>query len=249
MRTLLPADLAYIEEALQSAATTVIEAYEDSPQPPVLRQSTPDLLHDSLVRLLALLRHMESGEPGPEAIFEARNIHTLGTHGIDTLADLGDWAFVLRQSQAYDSLRTLTFAMALWLTRNGAEISNLKAVVDALAFVANQVKAPAELERLFQATCEIMDAVDPTIAQDIVHSNPGRPWRILLLNQAIIATRSHQPVLMEKAFQTLTEALPEDAASFFREGMERMDALNYPPPVREVMAKYYQLWGPPKTLH
>ncbi len=249
MRTLPPADLAYIEETLQSAAAAVTEAYEDNPQPPALRQSTPDLLHDSLIRLLALLRHMESGEPGPDTIFEPRDIHALGIHGINTLAELGEWAFALRQSRAYDSLRALTFAMALWLTRNGAEISNLKAVVDALAFVANQVKAPVELERLFQATCEILDAVDPIIAQDIDHSSPGRPWRILLLNQAIIATRSHQPALMEKAFQTLTEALPEDAANFFREGMEQMEALNYPPPVREVMEKYYQLWGPPKTLH
>ena len=63
MRTLPPADLAYIEESLQSAVTAVTEAYEDSRQPPALPQSTPDLLHDSLVRLLLLLRHRQKLKP------------------------------------------------------------------------------------------------------------------------------------------------------------------------------------------
>ncbi len=249
MRTLPPADLAYIEESLQSAATAVIEAYEDSRQPPALPQSTPDLLHDSLVRLLVLLRHMESGEPEIDEDNEPRDIQPLATHGINALTDLAAWALALRQSKAYDTLRTATFSLVLWLVRNGAEIGNLRIMVDSLAFVANQIKTPVELERLFQACCEIIDAVDPAITQDLERSDPNRPWRILLLNQAIIATRSHQPALMEKAFRTLTEALPEDAANFFREGMEQMNALNYPHQVREVMEKYYQFWGPPKTLH
>jgi hypothetical protein len=54
---------------------------------------------------------------------------------------------------------------------------------------------------------------------------------------------------MEQAFESLIEHLPEDAPSFFREGMEQMNALDYPEQVRAVMARYYQRWCVPERLH
>jgi hypothetical protein len=72
---------------------------------------------------------------------------------------------------------------------------------------------------------------------------------VLLLNQSIIATRSHNPELMEQAFATLTGKLPEDAARFFSEGMQQMDALNYPEHVRKVMEKYHRQWTVNRALH
>ncbi len=246
MKQLPPADLSFLAERLDALGAELLEAFEEAGRAPVGRETAPEVLLDSVNRLLDLLRNLEADEAIQEHGFEARDINALGNHGLQSLQDLAAWAVELRQPGAYDQLRILSFSLSLWLARQGAELSRLQAVVDALAFVANLVRDPAEQERLYQAAVELMDAAPPLLAQDL---EPSRPWRMLILNQARIATRSHQPALMEKAFRILTEALPEDAANFFREGMEQIDALEYPPQVREVMEEYYQLWGPPKTLH
>ena len=49
--------------------------------------------------------------------------------------------------------------------------------------------------------------------------------------------------------EPLTRHLPEDAARFFTEGMQQMDALNYPAHVREVMQKYHRQWTLDRALH
>jgi hypothetical protein len=72
---------------------------------------------------------------------------------------------------------------------------------------------------------------------------------VLLLNRGIVATRSHNTRAMEEAFAVLTQHLPEGAARFFTEGMEQMDALNYPAHVREVMEKYHRQWTLNRSLH
>ena len=96
---------------------------------------------------------------------------------------------------------------------------------------------------------DALRATAPVIQQDIEKTNPGRPWRILHLNRAIVATRTHQPDLMDEAFGDLTRHLPEDAAGFFSQGMEQMELLNYPPHVRAVMDRYYRKWSVNRSLH
>lgn len=253
-----PPDPGFIEHSCRSAARAVAEAYADGhaavEAPPGLKDTTPVLLLEAMERLLDILHNLQpnrdSMNPGAGTnALEARDLHTLGDYGIRLLSDLAEWAHTLHLENPHRELRSALFSLALWIAQRGGELSALEAVVDTLAFLANGVRSPAELERLFLATSEIMESVSPTISQDLDRSNPGRPWRVLLLNRAIIATRSHQPALMEQAFATLVEMLPEDAPDFFREGMEQMDALDYPQPVRRVMEKYFQLWRTAKTLH
>jgi hypothetical protein len=260
--TIPPADLGFIEHSYRSAARAVVEAYADRnvpPEaPPGLGDTAPGLLVEAMERLLDILHNLQpdrdTADPGPganalEAQLEAQDIHALGDYGIRLLSDLAEWAHALRLADPYRELRNVLFSLALWIVQRDGELSTLEPVVDALAFLANNIRARAELERLFLAAGEIMESVSPAISQDLDRSNPGRPWRVLLQNRAIIATRSHQPALMEQAFATLVEMLPEDAPAFFREGMEQMEALDYPQPVRRVMEKYFQLWCTSKTLH
>ena len=256
--TFPPPDLGSIEHSYRSAAQAVAEAFGDSnasPEAPRgLGDTTPVLLVEAMERLLDILHSLQpdrdslSSGSGTNAL-DAQDIHALGDYGIRLLSDLAEWAHTLRLANPYRELRSALFSLALWIAQRGGELSTLEAVVDTLAFLANSVRAPAELERLFLAASEIMESVSPTISQDLDRSNPGRPWRVLLQNRAIIATRSHRPALMEQAFATLVEMLPEDAPDFFREGMEQMDALDYPQPVRRVMEKYFQLWCTSTTLH
>ncbi len=50
---------------------------------------------------------------------------------------------------------------------------------------------------------------------------------------------------LEQAFAQLLE----DATRFFSEGMQQMEALNYPPHVRKVMEKYHREWPVNRSLH
>jgi hypothetical protein len=54
---------------------------------------------------------------------------------------------------------------------------------------------------------------------------------------------------MVDAFESICEHLPDAAPDFFREGMGQMDALDYPPAVRQVMERYYQSWCAGQRLH
>jgi len=54
---------------------------------------------------------------------------------------------------------------------------------------------------------------------------------------------------METAFESVIEYLPEEAPTFFREGMEQMDALDYPPQVRDLMQRFYQRCCGRRVLH
>ena len=54
---------------------------------------------------------------------------------------------------------------------------------------------------------------------------------------------------METAFALLTRNLPEDASHFFSQGMQQMDALDYPSDVRKIMEKYHSDWPVNRPLH
>jgi hypothetical protein len=104
----------------------------------------------------------------------------------------------------------------------------------------------ADLCRVFR---DIIAAVSDDVRQDLEQTNPMRPWRILNLNYGIVATRSHNPELIEEAYASLIKNLPQDARQFFREGMQQMDIVGYPQEVREVVEKYDRMWGSDSTLH
>jgi hypothetical protein len=146
-------------------------------------------------------------------------------------------------------LQELLLRFALWVVRRGGELRRLEALVNALAAHANQTTDRRRLEELGRCIGELVEGVSPPIAQDLERTNPMRPWRILLLNFGIVATRSHQPLLMERAFEAITLHLPEEAARFFAEGMEQMRALDYPASVRELVERYFYVWGPGRTMH
>jgi hypothetical protein len=176
------------------------------------------------------------------------------------ITEIGEYALRLAENLAASpgcsgsqpqrlELAGLTIGLALWIARLGGRIDTLEPVVDAIALQANAIRDPHRLEVLCEQIHRIVPAVSPLISQDIEKINPGRPWRVLLLNQGIVATRSHNTRLMEQAFAELTRYLPDDAARFFSEGMQQMDALDYPEPVRQVMQKYHRQWTRDRSLH
>jgi hypothetical protein len=180
--------------------------------------------------------------------------------GSEDITELGEYAFKLQENLAtlvrqpaleeqQQAVAGLTVELALWVAAHGGRLDSIEALVDALALIANRTTDPRDLGELSAVMGRITGAVSPFIREDLEKMNPGRPWRVLLLNRGIVATRSHDPATMEEAFAVLIRHLPEDAPRFFAAGMQQMEALNYPAKVRAVMEKYHRQWTDNRTLH
>jgi len=255
-----PTELAYIKDAFATYCREVVEAYEErDPSSEEPSESTPEMLADAMHRLLDTWQCFENdrdnpclepfGEEAEKRSLSEREVLELGDYGLDLLQRLATIADRLGLREHSHKLESLAFPLALWLARNGGEIGKLEPVVNGLARLANSIRDQTQLEELWHLVSELVQAVSPAVSEDPERTNPQRPWRILLFNWAIVATRSHRPALMVLAFDALAESLPEDAPNFFREGMGQMDALDYPPHVRAVMEAYFETWSIKKTLH
>lgn len=249
-----PADLHYIAEAFTRCAQEVADTYEDVRNPAVPAQSTPNLLADAMLRLIDVLQRLDDAqiESGPDENSNSvskPDIDELGDYGLQLLARMSAVAAELNLESRSHEMETLTLPFGLWIARHGGELSTLEPIVNTFAALANSTSDQRQLEELCNLGNEIFDAVSPLITQDTDAANPYRPWRILLLNRAILATRSYRTELMESAFDAIIEFLPGDAAEFFRDGMEQMELLEYPSHVRHLMQRYFDLWCNRRALH
>jgi hypothetical protein len=249
-----PVDIHSIAEEIARLGEEVQGLAEDSRES---LEPQPGVLTDGLAALLDTLAEAEASTitgSGP-ALRRHSAVEPEGllTHGLDLLSRLAGLAARLGQPQLAQAIEGLSLPLACWLMRRGVELLHPEPVVNAAAALANNLREPDDLAALYALMSEVVEGVSPGETQDSEGDGQGtvanRPWRVLLLNRAIVATRSHRPSLMVEAFQAVCEHLPEDAPTFFREGMGQMEALNYPQPVRDVMDRYYGLWCAGQRLH
>ncbi len=241
--------LAPLPEAIRrfkSAASEIQTAYGRR-APAASDQINPSQLIEAMEQFLAVLSDLdrEEGETGP---ILNDDVNQLGDYGLSLLTDLAAWARQLELGDAYAEMQKVSLATADWIIRHQGRIRTLEPVVNALADMANRVTDPVLLEQMARFMGEIIRACDDFIRQDMEKANPGRPWRLLQLNRGIVATRSGNPALMAQVFDELAQALPEEAPGFFEQGMQQMEALNYPAQVREIMARFHTVWSRP-TVH
>jgi len=235
--------LAPLSEAIRrfkSAAAKIRASYERR-GPLASDQVTPLQLIEALEQFLAVVGNLdrEEGETGP---ILKDDVNQLGDYGLTLLTDLATWARQLGLDDTYLELQKVGLAMADWIIRHEGRIRTPEAIVNALADMANRMTDTGLLEQMARFMGDVVDACDDFIKQDMEKTNSGRPWRLLHLNRGIVATRSHNPALMVEVFDELVQALPEEAPRFFEQGMQQMEALNYPAHVREVMARYHAAW-------
>jgi hypothetical protein len=240
----VPAEIAYLYEAFREYADTLLSSWEGAAGTRL--SQNPKQLVDAMAQLAGVLRNLEAGEQPDEG---GRDVDTLCEYGLQLLNDLRDVARQLKLDDTAHSIENLCLPLAVWGARRGAEIRELESVVNAIAYFANRNQFPEVMQQLLAMANEVYEAVSPQVSEDRDKSQAMRPWRLLLLNRAIIATRTLQPTLMEPVFDNVVEHLPEDAARFFAEGMEQMDIIGYPPRVREIMTRYFQAFGTPRLLH
>ena len=145
-------------------------------------------------------------------------------------------------NQAKTDVEKVAVGIALWVVRHEGEIRALDTIVNGFAAQANSTSADDTLRALYSAMHVVLEHCAPSIKQDVDKTNPGRPWRALNFNVAIVATRTQDAQLMHEAFDTLSRNLPEDAPAFFEEGLRQSDKPVYGPIVKSLMQEYFTRW-------
>lgn len=166
-------------------------------------------------------------------------ISEIGCYGLELMQTLSDWADKLGLPEEKHQLNAIMVVVALWIARRGGQLSTLDTVVDTLATMANACYEPHVLAELSDVMGELIAAIPKQIRENNLAKDSGKPWRILNINRGIIATRTHDPQIMEPVFDQLVHNIPDDASMFFEQGMQQMEELDYPPHVREIMNRYY----------
>jgi hypothetical protein len=204
-------------------------------------------LRQAFEQLIEVMTRLDADATGGQA--DSADVTEIGEYALRLADNLGARLEALQPKRQHSDTSALVVNLALWIAGHAGQLDSLEPVVDALARHANAIREPRQLEALCAVFQRIIAAVAPLVREDLEKFNPGRPWRVLLLNQGIVATRSHNTALMERAFSLLTRHLPDDAPRFFSEGMQQMDALDYPEHVRKVMQKYHRQWNANRSLH
>jgi len=245
----LPVDIAYLYEVFLEQAERLLDHLQAQPAGSP-EQDDPQRLIGAMSDLCKLLREAEACQAGEstETACSPEELEALGNFGLQLLNDLSELAAKAELADCARELENLCLPLGVWIARHGVEIQQLAPVVNALAWHANQTRSPEDMQVLYGLATEIVEAVNPHLSE-VGTCGDLHPWRLLLINRAIVATRTHQPSLMEPAFTAVVEQLPEDAPRFFAEGMQQMDRVGYPEPVREVMRRFHALFSEKHTLH
>lgn len=247
-----PANLSWFADTFKQAAKQILQAWEDVGLDSPAEQPTVDVLCGAMDQLIDLLRKSEesgpdrlSGDPGAQP----PDISEMGDYGLNILEELALMAEDLGIEDQSMAWELLAIALARWIAYHGGELSSISALVNGLAFLANNTEETDALEEIYTVMGDFINATSPATQQQPGDEYDQNPWHLLLLNRGIIATRIMSPRLMDAAYSEIAQLIPEDAGSFFREGMEQMELVDYPPEVREVIERYFNDWPGKRVLH
>lgn len=230
----LDTSISHLSEAFAECRADFLDSQDEQENSDTGGKENPEVLMDAMSNLFDLLYIHETDKGS----LTSKELTELGDYGLDMLHRLAENTEALGFAN-HQNFETIAYPLALWLARHGAEISILYPVVSTLARMANRLTEPAQLEILFQQTGEIIEALSIRITQDLQQTEPGSPLSVLLINRAIIATRSLNLDFIEMSYQVVRDQLPELAHGFYAEAMEQMELLNYPPDVRDLVEDFY----------
>jgi hypothetical protein len=246
-----PCEPIAIRDALQHILDTLLErasANEDQGDMAPGQTALPTLATALVDALDALARRIHAAAVAASQPVEP-DLEKVGDHVIDLIDRLAQQAQREQAHAQAQQLRGLLLAVACCVVRGGGELTSLRPVVSAAAEHAHQEHDAAQIRILYQMTDDIARGMSARCSGAAPDSERFQAWRVLLINRAIIATRTLDPKLMEAAFEALLEELPADAPAFFREGMRQMALLSCPSEVREVMRRYHETRTTGERLH
>ncbi len=181
-------------------------------------------------------------------IIKSSEATEIGDHGFILLLKMVDLMEKLDLPHRRQEIEQISLIFARWVIQYEGQLNHIEPVVNAFAQSANNMKDKKSLLALVELMSMVVDASSDEIKYDLESNNIYRPWRLLHINRGIVATRTHDTDIMKKVFDEMILYLPQDAASFFSEGMQEMDALDYPPEVRKIIEQYY-LHQPKINIH
>lgn len=202
-----------------------------------------------LAQLSQVLQRVQTQPAGADpSALTTDEITELGTFGYGLIEGLRNSLPDTGMESLDRQLQALQIPLALWIVRHGGGWNEWESLTNALAELANHVQAHDRLRHLSQVMGELIDAAPAVLRGDLERLEPSRPWRVLHLNRAIVATRSLDVEAMEPAFDALLARLPEDAGAFFSEGARRVAQMDAPSAVRDCFDRY-QRRAPQPTAH
>lgn len=204
-------------------------------------QVTPDQLGEAIEQFLFVFDKLDR-EYGEKGALPYDDVSQMGDHAIGFVMDLAYWAERLRLPKSKMELEKTALAVAHWVIRHDGELRTLEPLVNSLAASANLTQDVPTLKAMCQVIGDVIEHAAPGIKSDLEKHDPTRPWRILNLNYAIVATRTQDRTLMEKAFDTIGRNLPEDCPAFFEQGLQQAQKEVYGSEVRELMQDYFKRW-------
>lgn len=237
----LSPELGLIMERFLSLSEDIQDCWDDE-----TAETTPTLIVKAVQQLYDMISSLSEDDLQLQKEIDIDQCCDYGLHLFDEQSEL---AARCGLDSVAEEIEDLCFPFSLWAVRHNAEIHHLQPVVNAIARKANTQSEPGVLSSLFTQVSEIMDAIDENLRQDTESHDPMRPWRMLLLNRAVIATRSFQPVLIDSAYMDIVSYLPQDASGFFANAMEQMDLIGYPNQIREIVETWFQRYSTKPTLH
>jgi hypothetical protein len=169
----------------------------------------------------------------------------------EQILNLLDHLFYLleKNGEIHHEIITLAVSTGVWIALRKGEIKELELLVSAIATFANQTNDKKELEELYEISLLVIYATDSFLKADLDKHNEQRPWRLLCLNHAIIATRTDNADLARLAYDRLIEHLPDEAGAFFETGMRKVSSGNYSQYCVNIMRAYYQMFSREQPHH
>lgn len=237
----LPLDLTTARDQFQRACQVITAAYERR-APDHTEQVTPGQLEAAIAQFFSVAARLDQEQSETGAVAQG-DVSEIGDYGLQLISDLSRWAAQLDLELPRRNLEDTALAAASWIIRHKGQIRTPEIIVDGLARLANATEDTLELATLTDFMAQVLQSLAAVLREDLERNNPGRAWRILHLNRAIVATRSYDPDRIQEAFDALIQALPDEAPEFFTEGIAQMDKFDYPDHVRAIMQRYFDIWG------
>ncbi|MES2354322.1 MAG: hypothetical protein V4568_07930 [Pseudomonadota bacterium] len=181
-------------------------------------------------------------EYGETGVVPLEDTSELADYCLRCLAELRNWLDRLELAALTPHWDKLIIGAALWALRHECAITTPEPVVNALAYMANDAKTKQDLAAIYGLMQGLIQALPESIKHDLEKSNPDRPWRILLVNFAIVAVRTQDVPMMRYAFDMLGKHLPEECSGFFAEAAQQAEHSAFSDEVRGLLQAEHARW-------